>query len=552
MGSPDMFTNVPGRRHLSDVLTATVQRTPDKAALVYNGHSLTWQQVEEQTNALAKSFLALGIARGDRIGIFCPPRPEYVIAFMAAARIGAILTGFNVNYTAREMIEYGKMVESVAMLIIGDLGVAEQLQPYLEEMPYVRRGIAIGESAPPGMMSFDQLVREGTTRPDAPLTERMANLHEDDGALIVFTGGTSGLPKPALLSHKNICMNIVAQNRSVGFRESDRIIQHLPMNHVSGIVLITVGAIMAGATLYLMDRFNPVAALELIDQARITLLGQVPTMFAMEFLVPEYEQYDLSSLRVAIVAGAPSPPSLMRRIAAMAPIAIHGYGLTEAAGMVTYTAYTDGIDRLLHSAGKPPAEMELRVVDEARCPLPIGEEGEIALRGDCVMLGYYGDPQATAEQIDAEGWLYTGDLGRMDQEGYVEILGRRKEMYISGGYNVYPFEVEHYLLSHPKIAACACIGRPDPVMGEIGMVFVVPKPGSTLRGKEVREFCKAGLARYKNPRHVQVIDALPLTAMGKIDKRALARPYTHGANGTNGTNGTNNGVPCVEHVPASS
>ncbi len=549
-----MSTNIPGRRHLSDVLAATVRRAPDKAALVYNGTSLTWQEVEAQTDALAKSFLALGVAQGDRIGIFCPPRPEYIIAFMAASRIGAILTGFNVNYTAREMIEYGKLVESVAMLIIGDLGVAEQLQPYLADMPYVQHGVAIGEHAPPGMLPFDQLVRDGAALPDGPLIERMQMLEEDDGALIVFTGGTTGSPKPALLSHKNIYVNIVAQNRCVGFSHSDRIIQHMPMNHVSGIVLASTGAIMAGATLYLLDRFHPITTLDLIQREGITILGQVPTMFAMEFLTPEFDEFDLSSLQKVIVAGAPTPEPLMRRIAAMAPVAVHAYGLTEVAGMVTYTAPDDDLERLLHSAGKPAPEVELRIVDAARRPLPVDEEGEIALRGECVMLGYFGNPAASAQQIDAEGWLYTGDVGRLDEDGYVKILGRRKEMYISGGYNVYPLEVEAYLLTHPKIAACACIGRPDPVMGEIGMVFVVPKAGETLRGKEVREYCKVGLARYKNPRHVQVIDALPLTEVGKVDKSALARAYANGTNGVPSINGVNgvNGAHDPARVPTTS
>lgn len=537
-----MSTSHYSRRHLSDVLAATAHRFPDKPALVFREQTLTWREVDEQVNALAKAFMELGIVHGDRIGIFCPPRPEYVITYIAAARVGAILTGFNINYTAREIIEYGQLVEPVTMLIVGDLGVAEQLQPLLAEMPYILRGIAIGEDAPPGMLRFDQLLTDGATLPDAPLLARMQTLDEEDGALIVFTGGTTGTPKPALLSHKNIVANIEAQNRAVGFVHTDRIIQHLPMNHVSGCVLITVGGIVSGATLYLLDRFHPVAALELIQRERITILGQVPTMFAMELLAPEFPDFDLSSLRKVIVAGAPTPEPLMRQIARLAPIAIHGYGLTEAAGMVTYTTQADGVETLLRSAGKAPPEVELRIVDGARQPLAQGEIGEIALRSEFVMLGYFGNPTATAEQIDGAGWLYTGDLGRLHDDGYLEIMGRRKEMYISGGYNVYPVEVEAYLMSHPKIAACACIGRPDPLMGEVGMVFVVPHAGETLRGKEVREFCKIGLARYKNPRYVQVIDALPVTDVGKIDKAALARSYLNGSNG----------VTKPAHIPISS
>ncbi|MCB9138404.1 MAG: acyl--CoA ligase [Caldilineaceae bacterium] len=518
---PSRFT----RRHLSDVLAATAREFPDRPGLIFQGDVLTWQEVDAQVNALAKALLELGVDRGDRVGIFCPPRPEYLITCLAVTRIGAILTGFNVHYTAREIIEYGRLVNPMAMFTISELGVATQLDDVLAELPSVIHRIGIGGDGLPTMLTFDDLLSIGAALPDAPLGQRMAQREEEDGALIVFTGGTTGMPKPALLSHKNIVANITAQNREVGFRHDDRLIQHLPMNHVSGCVLISVGALMAGAALYFMDRFRPVEALELIREARITILGQVPPMFAMETLAPNFPSADLSSLRMAIVAGAPTPPTLMVRIGQFAPITIHGYGLTETGGMVTYTAPGAELETLLHSAGKAPSEVEMRIVDEERVPLSVGKIGEIALRGDFVMSGYYGDPAATAQQIDADGWLYTGDLGRLHVDGSVEITGRSKEMYISGGYNVYPIEIETYLQSHPAIADCACIGRPDPIMGEQGMVFIVPAPGANLRAGDVREFCKQGLARYKNPRYIEFVAELPRTDLGKIDKQALARPF---------------------------
>lgn len=517
------------RRHLSDTLAATARRYPDAEAVVFEEQRLTWREVDQQVTALANSFLTLGIKVGDRIGVLCTPRPEYLLTYLAAARIGAITTGFSVQYTAREIIAYAKLVRPVAMVVVPELGVDAEVGTLCNSMTYVKHRIGIGIPAENGVMSFTDLVEQGNETPDAPLQARMAQLHEDDGALIVFTGGTTGMTKPALLSHKNIFTSVAAQNRVLGFYQTDRIMLHLPMNHVSGAVLVAAAAVTSGATIVMLDRFHPAKVLDLVEREQVTVLGQVPTMFIMELMLPDYQEFDISSVRLSIIAGAPTPEVAMRQVVTMASVTTHAYGLTEATGMVSYTAPGDGIETLVQSVGRVPEEVEVRIVNDARQPLPAGELGEIAFRGDVVMVGYFDDPEQTAQQIDDDGWLYTGDMGVLDDRDYLHIKGRSKEMYISGGYNVYPLETETYMNAHPAVVTSACVGRPDPAMGEVGIVFVLLQADATTTRRELRAYCKAGLARYKQPRHIQILDALPTIANGSVDKRALL--HIHNGNG---------------------
>jgi len=509
------------RRHLSDTLTATARRYPDEEAVVFEDQRLTWREVDQQVTALANSFLALGIEVGDRIGVLCTPRPEYLLTYLAAARIGAITTGFSVQYTAREIIAYAELVRPVAMVVVPELGVDAEVGTLCKSMPYVKHRIGVGIPAANGILSFADLVEQGSNAPAEPLQTRTAQLHEDDGALIVFTGGATGMTKPALLSHKNIFTSVAAQNRVIGFHQPDRIMLHLPMNHVSGAVLVAAAAVTSGATMVMLERFHPAKVLDLVEREQVTVLGQVPTMFIMELMLPDYQTFDISSVRLSIIAGAPTPEVAMRQVVSMATVTTHAYGLTEATGMVAYTAPGDGIETLVQSVGRVPDEVEVRIVDDARQPLPAGEPGEVAFRGDVIMTGYFDNPEQTAQQIDDDGWLYTGDMGVLDDHDYLHILGCKKEMYISGGYNVYPWEIETYMNTHPDIVTSACVGRPDPVMGSVGIVFVLLKTGATTTRRDLRAYCKAGLARYKQPRQIQILDALPTTASGAIDKRAL-------------------------------
>jgi fatty-acyl-CoA synthase len=511
---------------LGTALAEIARRFPNREAIVFEGRRLTWQEIDQQTDSLALALLDKGVQRGDRVGILSNNRPEYVVVYLAVARIGAILVGFNINYTLREIREYAIQVRPKVMIVQGDMDVAAQLEPTVDSLPSVAHFLSIGPQVPESAQDLHECLgwQPGQPHPQlAALAQRQATVGPHDGALIVFTGGTTGRPKPALLTHRNIISNIRAQNRHVDFRSEDRIMSHMPMNHVSGLLLITTGALLAGATLIQTQRFHPVETLALAVQEQITILGQVPTMWIMQFLLPDFDEYDLSSLRITIVAGSPTPDMAMRKIATLAPRTVHGYGLTEVGGMVTYTRHGEGLAYLLAGAGQAADEFEVMVADDADQPVAAGQEGEILVRGACVMPGYFDDEGATAAQITADGWLRTGDLGRMDAGGYLTITGRSKEMFISGGYNVYAWEVENYVHGHPDVALCACIGVADSVMGEVGALFVQPVPGASVRGRDMRNFCKTGLARYKTPRYVHIMDKLPLTSVGKVDKISLAQ-----------------------------
>ena len=324
-----------------------------------------------------------------------------------------------------------------------------------------------------------------------------------------------------MLTHKNIIDNIAVEIQKFGFHESDRILLHLPMNHVAGATEISIPALMTGATLILMDHFHPVHTLETIAREKATVLGQVPTMFIMELNLPNYSDYDLSSLRVAIVAGAATPPPVMKKMMEMAPTVITGYGMTEVAGFVTYTSPLDDYETIAQTVGSVAPEFELRIVDDHHQELPAGEVGEVAIRGSCVMKEYFQNPQETAAAIDDQGWFYTGDMGKLDHRGYLTLVDRKKDMYITGGYNVYPREIEELISHHPKVALVACLGTADQVLGEVGKAFVVPKPGMALRTEEIIEHCQANLAKYKIPKYVEIRESLPLTPLGKVDKMKL-------------------------------
>ncbi len=492
--------------HLNACLRATAARYPEQEAIVHAGQRLHWAEVDAAVDRLAAGLLALGVERGETLGILCPTQPAYILIYLAAMRVGATLAGFNVHYTAREVREYAAKVQPALFFVSAEMEVAQQLAPTLAGIPSLRQAIAIGEPAPPGWLQLDNLLATPlTAAARGQITAREMQAQPEDGALIVFTGGITGTPKAALLTHRNIVSNIAAQNHHLGWQAEDRLLLHLPMNHVSGATLLTAGAVLSGATLVMQARFHPLHALDLIATERITILGQVPAMWIMQFLSPDFGRYDLSSLRMTLVSGAPTPAETMQRMAALAPIAHHAWGLTEAAGMVTYTAAGDGLDVLLRSAGRAGDAFSVGIRGAAGHWLRPGEVGEVVVRGACVMAGYVGEPEETAHQIDAAGWLRTGDLGSLDANGYLTLTGLCKRMYISGGYNVYPLEIETYLLRHPKVAAARCEAAPHSILGETGSVYITPKPGHTLTAAEIKHYCQQGLARYKNPTQIHVM-----------------------------------------------
>ncbi len=502
------------QNHLSRVLDNTATRFPDKEAVVFGDTRMTWGEIQRLVENLAGAFLEMGVQRGDRIGILCTTRPEYIITYLAASQVGAMLVGFNINYTPREIRKQAEIAKPTAMVVLRSMKVAEQLQACFETMPTVGHCIAIGEPVPPGWLRYEQLVENQAPGRTQALAERASTLREEDGALMVFTGGVTGTTKGAVLSHKNIIANITAQNRQLEWSSYDRAILHLPMNHVSGATLLTIGALMSGSTLIMLEQFHPEQTLETVQREKVTILGQVPAMWIMEFVLPHFDSFDLSSVRMTLIAGAPSSNRVKRRMAAIAPFAYHAYGLTETAGMITYNRPKADLQLILHTVGHIAPEFELRIVDRGMNPVGLNIEGEIQVRGDCVMTGYFDNPEETALVLSEDGWLSTGDLGRLDERGHLTLTGMSKRMYFLGGYNVFPAEIEAYLDQHHDIEQSVCFAVEHPVLGAVGEVYVVPRSGAELSIKDVKSYCKLGLARYKRPANIYIVDTLPAATPG--------------------------------------
>lgn len=509
---------------LGDLLESTAQRFPDKEALVYGDQRWTWSALNQQVKALSCAFLECGVLHGDRIGVLSTTRPEYLLVYLAAARIGAMMVGFNVLYTPLEITRLAHLTTPKVMVVldkIRDKALAAPLKSVFEALDCVQAYIVMGDVIPEGSLSFARLLQHEFPQGDGMLAQRKTELDPDDGALMVFTSGSTGQPKAAVLTHRSILSVTEGQVRHFGYQAKDRVLQNKPMNHVGGTINQTLPTLAVGGTLVLMDHFHPERALDIIQREQITILGQVPTMFIMELTLPTFQDYDLSSLRLAIVGGAATPVPVMNRIRAMAGQVMTGYGMTETGGYITYTGIDDDPQTIATTVGRAAPEFEVRIVDDKRHPLPSGQVGEIAIRGACLLKAYFANPSATAEAMDADGWFYSGDMGYLDSRDYLTLVGRKKEMFISGGYNVYPREVEQYISQYEKVALVAVLGRGDAVMGEVGVAFIVPIPDAVLSADEILRYCAAGLAEYKIPREVFIREALPLTPLGKINKPRL-------------------------------
>lgn len=515
-----MNRNVP---LLPDLLDQTVAQHPDRIALIFKGESISWREYRDRVDNVAKGLLAMGVGVGDRIGVMASNCPEYLYTYLAAARIGAITVGFNPLYSLREVVNFAATTRP-SVVVVADLGKRwlhlKQAMRALTPGPLF---VTIGKGHQKGATSFRDLALSDWQGQSTNLSGRRTQVSEEDGVLIVPTGGSNGRPKGALLTHANIVANISAQVDHLGFDQHDRLLLHLPLSHVSGATILAIPPLMTGAALVIHERFHPYATLRAVADSGITVLGQVPTMYIMEFGHRDFSAVDLSSLRMVIVSGAPTAPEVMAKISQMAPSAVHGYGLTEAGGFVTFTAPDD--DRTLTSGavGQPMPNVELQIVDEIRQPCQDGMVGEIALRGPMVMSGYYGEPGQTAEAIDGNGWLYTGDLGLIDERQNLRLAGLKKEIFFTGGYNVYPWEIEDYTCNCPSVAMAACVPVSHPVLGQTGVLFVVPLLGEEVTSHQIWAHCKAGLAKYKLPTRIVLCDELPLTGAGKVDKAKLSR-----------------------------
>ncbi|MFY9115343.1 MAG: AMP-binding protein [Dethiobacteria bacterium] len=533
---------------IGELLDITVDRYPQHDALVYPHQELryTYKEFQRRCNQVAKGLMALGIERGEHIAIMAPNLPEWVLLQFAAARIGAVLVTINTNYKLFEL-EYLLHHSDVTTLIFSEgiknsnyLEMIAELCPEIEEsmpgwlvskrLPKLKKLVFIDSEPGAGVYSWTQMLALGEDISDEALMKRQQSLDADDVINMQYTSGTTGFPKGVMLSHTNLVGNAISIGQCMNLGPDDRLCIPVPLFHCFGCVLGTLACITAGTAMVMLETFNPVAVMEAVARERCTALHGVPTMFIMELEVLEKENYDISSLRTGIMAGAPCPIELMRAVVdkmGMREIVIT-YGQTESAPGITMTRTYDPLDVRVATVGKALGGVEVKIVDtETGEELPPGMRGEICARGYNVMRGYYKMPEATAAAIDGEGWLHTGDLGIMDEAGYLCVTGRINDMIIRGGENIYPREVEEFLHTHPQIKDVQVVGVPSAKYGEEVMAFIRLKEGAAVTEKEILEFCEGKIAQYKIPAHIKFIDAFPVTANGKVQKFKLREMGHH-------------------------
>jgi fatty-acyl-CoA synthase len=506
---------------------------------------LTYAQLAQAVDELARGLAGCGFAKGERIGIWSTNNIEWLLLQMATARIGVVLVNINPAYRPRELAYALKKSEVESIFTIPAfkgsdyVGMLVELLPELtqcapaalqsKDFPHLRRVVLYDPVQPaktarpqPGFMLWSEVIAAGKDVTTAQLDALTAALDIDDPINIQYTSGTTGFPKAVVLTHHNILNNAYFAARQMHFTERDRLCVPVPFYHCFGMVVSNLVCFSVGACLVLpCEHFDALAVLQAIPRERCTALHGVPTMFIAELEHPQFKAFDLSSLRTGIMAGAPCPPALMKRVMQdmHCPEILIGYGETEASPITHLTAREDSFARRTETVGTNLPHQEVKVVDiKTGATLAVGQVGEICFRGHHVMQGYYGDPEATRKAIDAHGWLHSGDLGTMDADGYVRITGRLKDMIIRGGENIYPAEIEEFLFTHPKIAQVAVFGVPDPFYGEEVMAWVQLHAGQTATAEEIRNYCKGNIAHFKIPKHVRFVEEFPMTVTGKLQK----------------------------------
>ena len=511
----------------------------DQTALIARAQGIrwTWHELRDHADAFAAGLLALGLRRGDRIGIWSLNRAEWTLTQFAAARAGLILVTINPAYRLSELefalnkVGCVALVTATAFKNSDYIGMVNALAPELAasipgqlssaRLPQLRAVIQIGGPPAPGAIPFDDVAARGGEAERAELRELASLLQFDDAVNIQFTSGTTGSPKGVTLTHHNILNNGYFVGRAMRLTAADRICIPVPLYHCFGMVMGNLAAVTHGcAMVYPGEGFDPLATLEAVQAEGCTALYGVPTMFIAELDHPEFARFDFSTLRTGIMAGAPCPIEVMRRVVEqmnMREVTI-AYGMTETSPVSFQSAVDDPTERRVSTVGRIHPHLEVKIVDTEGRVVPRGQSGELCTRGYSVMLGYWGEAEKTAEVIDAARWMHTGDLAILDDEGYCNIVGRIKDMVIRGGENLYPREIEEFLFRHPKIQQVQVFGVPDPRYGEELCAWIRVREGETMTEDEVRAFCQGQIAHQKIPRYVQFVDEFPMTVTGKVQK----------------------------------
>jgi fatty-acyl-CoA synthase len=507
-----------------------VATQPDHEALVsrHEGQRFTYRELQKESNRLASALLKTGLQPGDRVGIWSHNNAPWILMQIATAKVGLVLVNINPAYRTSE-VEYAlnkvgcKLLVTMAQFKSSDyLGMLRELGP--TRLPLLQRTVWIDKASDadqPGMQRFSELLASGDPQ-DARVAQVAATLKAMDPINIQFTSGTTGFPKGATLTHRNILNNGFFVGECMRLTPADRLCIPVPMYHCFGMVLGVLACLTHGSTIvFPNDGFDALSVLETVQAEKCTALHGVPTMFIAELDHPHFAEFDLSTLRTGIMAGTACPIEVMKRVVDrmhLGEITI-AYGMTETSPVSCQSAADTPLDKRVATVGKVQPHIEVKIVDpETGTTMPRGQSGELCTRGYSVMHGYWDDEPKTREAIDAEHWMHTGDLATMDDEGYVNIVGRIKDLVIRGGENIYPREIEEFLYRHPKVQDVQVVGLPDRKYGEELCAWVIVKPGQTATEDEIRDFCKGQIAHYKVPKYIQFVTEFPMTVTGKIQK----------------------------------
>ena len=513
---------------ISENLRSTVARYPNQEAIVsiHQNRRLTYAEFDSEVDEVARAILSLGLRRGDRMGMWSPNTIEWALIQYATARIGVILVNINPAYRTSELayaLEQSGCSAIVTMDSFRTSNYREMVEAVMPSLPMLEHVIY---TEPEPWAQFISLAS------NTPLEEVLAiesALDADDPINIQYTSGTTGNPKGATLSHHNILNNGLLVGEGCGYTEKDRVCIPVPYYHCFGMVMGNLACTSHGATIVLPSAsFDPKAALEAVAKERCTSLYGVPTMFIAELALEDFSRFDLSTLRTGIMAGSPCPVEVMKRVTMdmhMPEVTIC-YGMTETSPVSTQTLLDDPLDKRVGSVGKVHPHLEVKIVDADGHTVQRGEAGEFLTRGYSVMLEYWNDPENTRKAIDTARWMHTGDLAIMDEDGYLNIVGRIKDMIIRGGENIYPREVEEFLYQHPAVEDVAVIGVHDEVLGEAVMAWIKLRPGMSATESEIRDFCAGKIAHFKIPKYIKFADAFPMTVTGKVQKYLMRAEST--------------------------
>lgn len=515
---------------------------PETEAYVYPEHGIrkTYREFDQETDRLAKAFMGIGIEKGEHIAIWSDNKREWLLSQYATGKMGGVLVTVNTSYQANEL-EYLLKQSDATTLVLGEefkgsnyieilnticpeLKTAEKGNVTSSKLPYFKRVIVMSENQHPGIYTWSEFEAFADRVADEELEKRFNSMDSDEVINIQYTSGTTGFPKGVMLTHLNVVNNGKLVGDTMNLTENDRLCIPVPFFHCFGCVLGTMAAVTHSTTMVIAEQFEPKRVLQMVQDEKCTGLHGVPTMFIAELNHPDFKSFDTSTLRTGIMAGSPCPIEVMKKVISemgASEITI-AYGQTESSPVITQTRADDAIEKRVATVGKPHAEVEVKIVDPVtNKEVAIGMPGELCTRGYHIMKGYYQNEEATKQAIDEDGWLHTGDIAVEDEDGYIAVTGRIKDMVIRGGENIYPREIEEFLYQHPSVQDVQVVGVPDPKYGEELMAWVILKDGEKLQPEELQDYCKGKISHHKIPRYIEFTKEYPMTASGKIQKFRL-------------------------------